>query len=142
MRNQQLILAAVLAAGCVAANAAGASCDSLASLSLPDTTITLARQVVAGPFTAPGGNESLEKLPAFCRVAATLKPSIDSDIKVEVWMPVSGWNGKFQAVGNCGWAGTISYAAMATAVESGYTAASTDTGHTAGAASFALGRRK
>jgi hypothetical protein len=57
MRNQQLILAAALAAGCVAANAAGASCDSLASLSLPDTTITLARQVLAGPFTAPGGNE-------------------------------------------------------------------------------------
>ena len=47
-------------------------------------------------------------MPAFCRVAATLKPTSDSDIKMEVWMPESGWNGKFQAVGNGGWAGAIS----------------------------------
>ena len=54
-------------------------------------------------------------LPAFCRVAMTLTPSPDSDIRIEVWLPDSAaWNGKFQAVGNGGWAGTIAYPAMAT----------------------------
>ncbi len=79
-------------------------------------------------------------LPAYCRVAATLKPSADSDIKMEVWMPVSeNWNGKIEVVGNGGWAGVISYAAMAQALKEGYAAASTDTGHTGGNGMFALG---
>src|SRR5207244_4201688 len=65
--------------------------------------------------------------------------SSDSDIRVEVWLPVSGWTGKFQAVGNGGWAGTISYPALAQAVAAGYATASTDTGHTGNNGSFALG---
>ena len=86
------------------------------------------------PAAAPG-----PMLPAHCRVAATLRPSSDSVIDIEVWMPVADrWNGKFQAVGNGGWAGTISYAAMATAVQEGYAAASTDTGHKGGNALFAI----
>jgi len=78
-------------------------------------------------------------LPAFCRVAATLTPTSDSDIKIEVWLPASGWNGKFQAVGNGGWAGMISYAAMAAALARGYATSSTDTGHAGGRGTFALG---
>src|SRR5204863_2900543 len=78
-------------------------------------------------------------LPAFCRVSATLKPSSNSDIKVELWLPASGWNGKFQAVGNGGWAGTIPYTAIAAALSAGYAAAGTDTGHTGNNADFALG---
>lgn len=42
-------------------------------------------------------------------MAATLTRSPDSDIKIKVWLPIAGWNGKFEAVGNGGWAGTISY---------------------------------
>jgi feruloyl esterase len=66
-------------------------------------------------------------------VEATLKPSADSDIKIEVWMPASAWNSKLQAVGNGGWTGSIAYPAMATALRNGYAAASTDTGHAGGA---------
>ncbi len=55
-----------------------ASCESLKSLSWPAARITLAEPV--GAFTPPGGNE-LRDLPAFCRIAATLAPSGDSDIK-------------------------------------------------------------
>jgi len=69
-------------------------------------------------------------LPAFCRIGATLKPSSDSEIKIEIWMPVAGWNNKLLAVGNGAWAGTISYTAMAPALAAGYAATSTDTGHT------------
>ena len=54
-------------------------------------------------------------------------------------MPLSGWNGKFEQVGNGGWAGTIQYAPLAAALRRGYAAASTDTGHVGGSASFALG---
>src|SRR5688500_10633907 len=78
-------------------------------------------------------------LMAHCRLAATLKPSADSAIDIEVWLPESSaWNGKFQMVGNGGWAGTISYGAMANAVEEGYATASTDTGHKGGNALFAI----
>jgi feruloyl esterase len=72
-------------------------------------------------------------------VTATLTPSKDSDIKAEIWLPVSGWNGKYEAVGNGGWAGTIPYPAMAAALVSGYATAGTDTGHTGNNADFALG---
>jgi hypothetical protein len=69
-----------------------------------------------------------------------LKPSADSDIHVEIWMPSTGWNGKFQGIGNGGFAGSIDLAALAAAVAHGYAAASTDTGHHAGGtdASWAL----
>jgi feruloyl esterase len=114
---------------------AAASCESLASSALPGATITLARATPPGTFTPPDAsptakpNPALRDLPAFCRVAATLKPSSDSDIKIEVWLPESDWNGKFQAVGNGGWAGSINYAAMAEALKRGYATSSTDSGH-------------
>ena len=130
------------------------SCELLTSLSLPNVTITSAQTVAAGALTLPaagaarGGaqtDEILKTLPAFCRVAATLQPSTDSDIKMEVWMPVSNWNGKYQAVGNGGWGGTLAYRptaigrSLSDAVRGGYATSSTDTGHTGGNAAFALG---
>jgi feruloyl esterase len=78
-------------------------------------------------------------LPAHCRVAVVLKPSADSHIEMEVWLPAENWNGKFQAVGNGGWAGVISYPAMASALQEGYATASNDTGHKGGNALFAIG---
>src|SRR5215470_7940127 len=122
-----------------------ASCESLSTLALNDTTVTMAKPVPAGQFSLPGerqtggrGGNPYKDLPEFCRVAATLKPSSDSDIKIEVWLPANGWNGKFQAIGNGGWAGVISYSALADAVRAGYASASTDTGHVGGSGSFAL----
>jgi feruloyl esterase len=78
-------------------------------------------------------------LPEHCRLQVVLTPSSDSHVEMEVWLPAEGWNGKFQAVGNGGWAGTISYAAMATALAEGYATASNDTGHKGGNAQFAIG---
>jgi feruloyl esterase len=125
----------------VAATAhAATSCSELAKLTLPGTTITSAQVVAAGRFTPPASVAgSYRSLPEFCRVTATVKPSADSDIKMEVWMPASGWNGEFEGVGNGGWAGVIGYAAMGEAMRAGYATASTDTGHVGGSASFALG---
>ena len=74
-------------------------------LSLPNSKVTVAQQVAPGTFT-PGATGSpapvFAKLPEFCRVAATLTPSSGSDVKIEVWLPATGWNGKFQAVGGKG----------------------------------------
>ncbi len=139
------ILTALLVA--TASRATAATCESLAALALPDTTITLVQTVAAGAFNLPGGGFmpspiSPKSLPAFCRVAATLRPSKDSDIKIEVWLPVSsGWNGKFQGVGNGGWTGSITYPALMEALQKGYASASTDTGHAGNPldGSFALG---
>ena len=99
----------------------------------------------AGEFTLPtpgrgaNPNAAFKNLPAFCRVAASLKPTSDSDIRIEVWLPMAGWNGKLQSVGNGAWAGTISYPALATALAAGYAAASTDTGHEGNNPDFILG---
>ena len=124
-----------------------ATCDSLANLKLPQASITSAQQVAAGAFVPPGAASEPgvsfngKNVPAFCRVAATLKPAPDSDIKIEVWMPVAGWNGRYRGVGNGGFAGYIDYPGLGTAIRSGYAAASTDTGHTGTPidASWALG---
>jgi feruloyl esterase len=128
---------------------ASASCEDLASLDLPYATITSARRVEAGSFlpTAPSDRAaaaSAAQRPfnvprASCRVTATLRPSSDSDITIEVWMPASDWNTKLQAVGNGAFSGSINYGAMMAALGRGYATTSTDTGHAGGSASFALG---
>lgn len=104
------------------------SCDSLASLSLPNTTITSAKAVPAGPMTAGRGQTS--NVPASCQVRGIIKPTPASAINFEVWMPEAGWNGNLQVAGNGGLAGTISTAPMAASLRNGFAAASTDTGHT------------
>ena len=116
-------------------------CDTLQNLIISNTTITLTQSVPPGGFTPQGGRgaDAFKKLPAFCRVAATLKPTSDSDIKIEVWLPEAGWNGKLESVGNGAWAGTIGYPAMATALADGYASASTDTGHTGNNPNFITG---
>ncbi|HEV3215557.1 MAG TPA: tannase/feruloyl esterase family alpha/beta hydrolase [Vicinamibacterales bacterium] len=145
MKSAAILMSAIIVAATMRgeAFAAAGSCDSLKSLRLPDTTITSTENVPAGRFTAPGrggaDSQLYRGLPEFCRVSATLKPTEDSDIKLEIWLPASGWNGKFQAVGNGAWNGTIGYGAMADALRRGYATSSTDTGHVGGSASFALG---
>jgi hypothetical protein len=116
-----------------------ASCEALSKLAVVDTTIATA-ELVTGSFTPPRG-EAIPNLPAFCRVAGVIRPTADSNIQFEVWMPATGWNGKFQGIGNGGFAGSIGFVPMADAVRHGYATASTDTGHqgTAIDASWALG---
>src|SRR5580692_1757854 len=135
------------------AEAPVADCRALAKLALPAATITIAEPVGAGEyrmpqaaqgvFSRPGmniaGSINSGPNPAFCRLAATLKPSSDSDIKIEVWLPQAGWNGKLLTAGNFGWAGSLMYGAMLTGLEAGYATASTDTGHDSEGGRFALG---
>jgi len=132
-----LVLAVVL----LSPARAGAACADLAKLNLPNTTVTRAEVVAPGSFTTVGTAASqalYARLPEFCRVGATLRPSADSEIRIEVWLPIQ-WNGRFQAIGNGAWAGVIPYAPMAGAVVEGFVAAGTDTGHVGNTAAFAVG---
>ncbi len=122
-----------------AAPAAAADCAALARMALPEGKVTAAEVVAAGAFVqpaAPGapppgvGGGAYRDLPEFCRVQATLTPTSDSDIKVEVWLPASGWNGKFVGIGNGIWAGQLSYSQLGDPLKRGYAVATTDTGHT------------
>ena len=105
----------------------GATCESLATLTLPHGKITVAAAEPGGSLTGLTP-KPLTDLPPFCRVAATLTPSIDSNIRIEVWMPASGWNGKYEGTGNGGYAGSISYGALAAAIRRGYAGSNTDMG--------------
>lgn len=133
----------MMTALCAVPASAQRSCESLASLTLTNATITSARPVAAGTFKPPAGPRQpppAVDLPAFCRVAGVAKPSGDSEIKFEVWLPASVWNSKFEQVGNGGFAGTIPLAAMAEALLQGYATAGTDDGHVGGTdVSWAIG---
>jgi tannase/feruloyl esterase len=112
-------------------------CEALKALALPAATITATEFVAAGAQSTGRGQS--QHLPAHCRVSITLAPSSDSRIAMELWLPAENWNGNFLAVGNGGWAGNIERGAMAAGLSRGYAAASNDTGHTGGSASFAVG---
>jgi feruloyl esterase len=114
-------------------------CDRLSELASPTVSITLAKVMDAGNLTPAGSTNALQNLPAFCRVAVDLKPTPDSDIHIEVWLPTSQWNGKFIAVGSGGWGGSLSYGEMADALRRGYATSATDDGHTGPSASFVVG---
>jgi feruloyl esterase len=119
-------------------------CEDLAKLKLANATITSATSVAAGsykPPSYPGAPPFPYDIPAFCRVAGVATPTADSKIGFEVWLPVAGWNGKFNQVGNGGFAGSIPLGAMAGPLLRGYATAGTDDGHEGPGvdASFAVG---
>lgn len=134
-RVNVLASACIAAAGVCSPAAAQMPCQALAGLSLPDTTITLAQSVPAGVNPAPVGTIPV----AICRVAGKIAPTSDSDIRFEVWLPLTGWNGKFLSAGEGGFAGAINYAGILGAIQRGYAGGSTDTGHVGGTADFAPG---
>ena len=133
-----LLGGAAVVAPLSATPALAAECGDLTGLDLPKGKVTAAEVVASGAFRPPAGPGAppgvgagaYGNLPAFCRVQATMTPTADSDIKVEVWLPAKDWNGKFVGVGNGIWAGQISYSALAESLARGYATASTDTGHT------------
>ncbi len=112
-----------LLAAVAAAPAAAADCAALAKVRLAAAEVTGAAVI---PADAPPFNQ---KLP-FCRVTVTARPSADSDVRLELWIPAGqAWNGKFLQVGNGGFAGQIPYRLLALGLGAGYAVAGTDDGH-------------
>jgi hypothetical protein len=125
------------------------TCKPLMESKISGATIIFADVVEAGGFAGPPGPSSnrdltapYKNVPAFCRMVVMAKPTADSEIRIEVWMPLAGWNGKLQGIGNGGFAGVIDYMQLAAAVSQGYAATATSAGHDAETpvdASWALG---
>jgi len=126
-----VILVLVLISRMSAQTVPAEACASLAQQQLPTTTITAAQVVTTGSFTPPGSTNAITNLPPFCRVAGVIAPTNESHILFEVWLPLEKWNGRFAGVGNGGWAGGISFGALAEQLRRGYATASTNTGHDA-----------
>ena len=133
-----------------ASPAAAKDCGELVGAALPEGKVISATLVAAGgfqppasPFGPPPGvaGSGFKSLPAFCRIQANLTPTPDSDIKVEVWLPAEGWNGKLVGIGNGVWAGSISYFELGAPLARGYAVTANDTGHVGNGltADFAVG---
>lgn len=105
-------------------------CTNLQSLNLEHATITSATDNTTGTFVVPGSNspQTFTQLPAFCRVAATLTPTSDSAIKIELWLPETTWNGRFLGTGGGGFQGVITYSELATGIQAGFAATNSDLG--------------
>ena len=137
-------IAVIIGFALLASNAGAATCESLKSIAIPNVTVVRAESVAAGPFVQPGRGgaapapapqagrgAAAQPIPAHCRVKLVLKPSNDSHINAELWLPSADWNGKFLAVGNGGFGGSIQgYNDMQVALRRGYATAGNDTGHT------------
>ena len=103
-------------------------CTNLQSLQLPDTMITTATDNTTGVFGPPGPTQ-ITGLPAFCQVTATLTPTSDSNIKIEVWLPEkTKWNGRFLGTGGGGFQGVITYSELASGIQAGFAATNSDLG--------------
>lgn len=120
------------------------SCESLKSIKIPNITITSVEK--GGPgYELPGMtgfmNMPPQKINApFCRIKAISRPTSDSEIGIEIWLPdPSNWNGRFLAVGNPGFIGSIASSGIARNMEKGYVSAGTDTGHVDDGFEWAIG---
>jgi len=105
-------------------------CTNLQSLGLEHTTITSATDNTTGAFVIPNSSppQTITGLPAFCRVTATLTPTSDSSIKIEVWLPENAWNGRFLGTGGGGFQGVISYNELSSGIQAGFAATNSDLG--------------
>jgi hypothetical protein len=136
LRHLVLIATIAILATVAHAQQQPTACADLQKLGLPDTKIVTAEQYGAGQFPTLRGTPAemaaaAKFLPALCRVVAELTPTSDSSIKMELWMPVEHWNGRFRGQGNGGFAGEVPYQAIGLSVFDGYASAGTDTGHAA-----------
>jgi len=124
------------------AQASAETCETLTQLKLPGAKVLTAEAIAAGAFTPPNFPRAVPT--AFCRVTGLITPTSDSAIRFELWLPASGWTGRYESVGNGGFAGGIRYDELFGPLAGGSAVASTDDGHNApavgpGSATWALG---
>ncbi len=133
-----LVAACVLACLCLNCTATAAShplqdeqtrCAALEQEALPVAGTLSAEAIAAGKLVDP--EDRALDAPALCRIHGQLTPVPDSHIGVEIWLPASGWNGRYYQLGNGGFAGNFSFASLASELRRGNAVAMTDTGHQA-----------
>jgi hypothetical protein len=129
MTQTRIVLAFLLVFASSAPALHADSCTAIKDLKLPDTTITRAEHVASGDLEGPGIDKPLHDLPPFCRVVGVLRPTADSVIRFEVWLPQKDWNSRFLGVGTGGFAGSIGYQSLAVNLRRGFATAGSDAGH-------------
>lgn len=125
-----------LAGICGGAHAA-TDCTSLAAVTTADSTVSAATVVAAGTVIS-GATAPV----AFCRVQGVARPSSDSEIKWEVWLPLANadWTGRMKVNGTGGYAGATPYSRLAQDIGDGFVTAGGNMGHDGGeSASWTLG---
>lgn len=123
------VLFPALAALLLASSACAQDCAALKNAKIDGGAVSSAARVDSGSFRHPITGAVYDHLPTFCRVRGELRPTADSDIRFEVWLPEKSWNGRYLGAGNGGFAGEIDYRSLANDVANGFAAAATDTGH-------------
>jgi feruloyl esterase len=134
-RTRVLLPALLLSCALLQSAAAGTptSCESLSAFAYPNTTINSASSQPGGPYVAADAwHLVFTDLPPYCQVTATIKPTADSTINVQVWMPTSRYNGRFLGTGNGGYAGGYFLSELADGVNRGFATANTDMGTSPG----------
>jgi feruloyl esterase len=136
--RRAFILSLLFSTAAFAQQGAGgsASCAALADQRLPNTTINSAQENRSGTVQQRG--DVIPDVPPFCRVAGVIQPTPQSQIRFEVWLPLDRWNGRFSAIGNPGWGGSIPVfgpgqgGGLVGQLRRGYAVAANDTGHQSG----------
>jgi pimeloyl-ACP methyl ester carboxylesterase len=129
---RRILVFSALTIWSIGANAAKAGdCGRATRIKLDHAAVTSAEIIAAGSAIRTSGREELPAAKSeFCRVLVTSRPTADSEIRFELWVPSrGGWNGKFEQVGNGGFAGSLPYRLMARVLSLGYAVAGTDDGH-------------
>jgi feruloyl esterase len=137
MTKQLALMVAVVVPFCSCAVQAG-TCEGLATLSSRTVEIVAAATVESGAFMPPDSPNALTQLPKFCRVVVRIRPTSDSDIGAEIWLPAA-WNTKLLALGSGGWGGSIDYGGLAAGLRRGYVTSASDDGHRSQGAGFIMG---
>ena len=130
-----MALAALLIASLHHAKAAE-PCAGLTGQALGDAKIESAEVTTT---VAGGPGPAITGLPEVCRVRGLATPTPRSSIHFEAWLPVTGWTGRIEMIGNGGYSSTISTRALAALVQQGTAAVATDTGHQGGDLDFGFG---
>ncbi|HSN93065.1 MAG TPA: tannase/feruloyl esterase family alpha/beta hydrolase [Anaeromyxobacteraceae bacterium] len=155
MSTSPLRIAASLAALCLAVPGRAGPLDNHSRNKVPceglvdlvfegNTGVTASSLVTGGTLVTPNGL-TLTNLPPFCRVQGLSRPTADSNITFEVWLPAETWNGRFLSSGEGGYAGQLNYTrrgldgGLDEILRRGYATASTDTGHVSTDTWWAIG---
>ena len=131
MEKKLTALAVVLALSACATDKASQPmvCEDLAKVT-PEASLITSATTVSSAIKI--GNVDVDA--KFCRVEGVARPSSDSEIKFEVWIPSAAkdWSGRFKLNGTGGYAGAIPYPRLAQDIGDGFVTAASNMGHDGG----------
>jgi feruloyl esterase len=125
-------LACAIAAACamLPMMARAADCQSLSGQTIAGALVIETNDINPPFVIANAGAQRVSVTTPFCRVRGLLRPTSDSNIYFEVWLPrPEAWNGNYQCNAPGGYVGSMFYEPTERALRAGYAASTTDNGH-------------